>query len=377
MSNVLIIGGSFDPIHNGHLEIAKAAMDKIKTDEVWFMPAKNPRWKKLKTSQFDRLKMIKLAIKTNKKYKLCDYEIKNTGNKQINYTIDTMIALINKFPNNKFYYLIGTDQLDRLGDWKRIEELSKLVVFVLINRVGYQKNQFNIAKYNVLDIGITGPLISSTIIRNFLHLDVPLLVKKYIKENGLYLENKLKIELSEYRFEHSKRVATLAKRIAKSNNVNVKKAYIAGLLHDCAKEINREREVELMKMYFPEKLIYPRSVYHQFLSSIIAKKDYNIDDIEIINAMKYHATATDKMSKLAKIIYVADKIEPGRGYNSSAMINLCMESINKGFKKVLEENIDYLKSNITEFKLNNLTLEAYNKYVKGGKHEHKEIRKSC
>ncbi|MDD3383244.1 MAG: nicotinate-nucleotide adenylyltransferase [Bacilli bacterium] len=374
MNKILIIGGSFDPIHNGHLAIADAALKKINADEVWFMPAKNPRWKKLKTSQFDRLKMVKLAIKNKKKYKLCDYEIKNTSSKQINYTINTMKALIAKFPENKFYYLIGTDQLDRLNEWKDIDDLANLINFVLINRVGYQKNLANIRKYNVIDIGITGPLISSTIIRNFLHLDVPLKVKKYIKENGLYLENKLKIELSEYRYKHSKRVANLAKKIAKNNNINVKKAYIAGILHDCAKELNREKEAELMKKYFPENLSCPRSVYHQFLACVIAKNDYNIDDKEIIEAMKYHATASDKMSKLAKIIYVADKIEPGRGYNSNAMIYMCIENINKGFKLVLKENLDYLELNIANFEFNKLTLSAYNKYIKGEKHA--ETRKS-
>jgi nicotinate-nucleotide adenylyltransferase len=368
MKNVLIIGGSFDPIHNGHLQIALKAQQRLKADEVWFLLAKQPRWKKLSTPQNDRIKMLKMAIKDYSQFKYSDFEIKNTKPKEINYTINTAKKFKKLYSDYNFFYLIGTDQLEKLGQWEQIEELSKIFKFVLANRPGYQIVKSNISKYNVIELGFEGPLVSSTLIRNFLSKDAPANVLSYIAEKGLYLENKLKIDLSELRYDHTLRVTKLAVKIARSNKQDIHKAYIAAMLHDCAKDLPKQTQLEIMQSYFADELESSPQIYHQFSGTIIAQSSYNITNQEILKAIKYHATASNNMSKLDKIIYCADKLEPGRDLEAARLVELCKKDINLGFKEVLAKNYEYLKKFIAkDYKIHPLTLAAYNKYVKGSK----------
>jgi nicotinate-nucleotide adenylyltransferase len=366
MKNILIIGGAFDPIHNGHLYIAKKAQEKLKADEVWFLLAKTPRWKKLTTAQNHRIKMLKLAIKDYPNFKYNDYEIKNTKGKAINYTINTARAFKKLYPEYKFFYLIGTDHLEKLGQWGEIEELASIFKFVLANRPGYLMHKENVKKYGIIELGFEGPLVSSTLVRNFLSKDVPISVKDYIALNGLYLENKLKIDLSEWRFQHTKRVTKLALQLAQANKLDKGATYIAAMLHDCAKELPKEINLDLMHSYFRDEIDSSPQIYHQFTGSIIAETVYNITDKVILQAIKNHATAAPNMSKLDKIIYCADKLEPGRDYEAAKLIKLCKKDINSGFKEVIKNNYDYLNKFISKTqKIHPLTIKAYNKYVKG------------
>ena len=366
MKSILIIGGSFDPIHNGHLYIAEKAASKLKVDEVWFLMAKTPRWKKLSTPQSDRVKMLKLALKGYPNYRYQDFEIKNTKGKEINYTINTARAFKKQYPDHKFYYLIGTDHLDKLGEWKEIDELSKIFTFVLANRPGYQIVKASIKKYGVVELGFEGPLVSSTLVRNFLSKDVPSDVLEYIAQNGLYLENKLKIDLTEWRYAHTLRVTRLAVKLAKANKLDAKQTYIAAMLHDCAKELPKDLQLEIMKSYFKDEIESSPQIYHQFTGAIIAETTYNIKDKNILQAIRYHATASANMSKLDKVIYCADKLEPGRDYEAAKLIELCKKDINLGFKEVLSNNYDYLEKFISNNQtIHQLTNLAYKKYVKG------------
>ncbi len=373
MKKILIIGGSFDPIHNGHLSIATQAQKMLKTDEVWFLPLKSPRWKNIKTAQNDRINMLKLAIKSKKCFKYCDYEIKNGKPNTPTYTVDTIKALNEKYPDYQFYFLIGTDQVEQLPNWKDIDTLAKIMRFVLVNRPGYQDQQVLIKRYHILPLNITGPLTSSSLVRMFASNDVPKMVANYIAQHGLYLENKLAVDLNEERFQHSKRVAALAKNIAKANQYDVQKAYIAGILHDCAKDIPLKEAKQMMQKWFPQCSDFPPQVYHQYLGYIVAQETYHIKDKTILKAIKYHATACDKMQKLDKIIYVSDKIEPGRNYDSSHLISACVKNINEGFKYVLAKNFYFLQNHHKNRPLHALTQSAFDKYVKGGKYDQTEI----
>jgi nicotinate-nucleotide adenylyltransferase len=368
MKSVLIIGGSFDPIHNGHLQIALKAQQRLKADEVWFLLAKQPRWKKLSTPQNDRIKMLKIAIKDYPQFKYSDFEIKNTKPKEINFTINTAKKFKKLYPDHIFFYLIGTDQLEKLGQWEQIDDLSKIFKFVLANRPGYQSVKSNISKYGVVELGFDGPLVSSTLIRNFLSKDAPADVLNYIAEKGLYLENKLKIDLSELRYDHTLRVTNLAVKIARSNKQDINQTYVAAMLHDCAKELPKQTQLEIMQSYFSDELESSPQIYHQFSGTIIAQSSYNITDQEVLKAIKYHATASSNMSKLDKIIYCADKLEPGRDLEAAKLVELCKKDINLGFKEVLASNYEYLKKFVAKnHKIHPLTLAAYNKYVKGSK----------
>lgn len=340
MKKVIILGGSFDPIHNGHLSIIKNAMRELNIDEGWLMPAKNPRWKKGYTSISYRLKLLSIVSKNEKNIKICKEEIKTKGT---NYTYKTMIKLKEKNPNIEFYFLIGFDQLDRLNEWYKIHELCKIVNFVIVKRPNYELNYDNFTKYNCILLNDSGPEISSTDFKDNLNLSlIPNYLHNYIIKTGDYYKRKLRKMINYRRYCHSLQVAKLAKEIAIRNNYNPNKAFLAGLLHDCAKDIQKDIEHEIMEKQFKKYLIEKPLVYHQFVGSIIVQQEFNISDQEIIEAIKWHTTGTVKMSKLAKIVYASDKIEPTRGYDSKFMIESCLNDIDSGFELVLKENYLFL-----------------------------------
>ena len=169
--------------------------------------------------------------------------------------------------------------------------------------------------------------------------------------------------ISSHRCEHSIRVARLAYEIALRNNIdNPIKAYVAGLLHDVAKDLSKEDALDLMSQYFPEYIDMPSWSYHQFLSGVLVRKLFNINDEVVVEAMKYHASGNENMSTLGKIIYSSDKIEPGRGFDSSGLINACLDNYDAGFIEVLKANKEYLMSKKSDIS-NRLTDKCFKFYL--------------
>ncbi|HHU27883.1 TPA: nicotinate (nicotinamide) nucleotide adenylyltransferase [bacterium] len=342
--NVILFGGTFDPIHNGHLTIASHALNELKQDEVWFLIAKKPRWKRGVTPTSKRLKMLELGICDEPLFKICRYEIDQPSAK-VNYTIDTVKALKKLYPDFNFTYLIGADQLDKLHLWKEIVELSNLISFACIKRPNYKLNMRNAINYNVVILNYEGPNISSSDIRQQYDKDkVPLLVHQYIINHYLFIEARIKNYMSMDRVLHTMSVAKLAKRIAKANNYDPNKAYLAAMLHDIAKEINEDVLTKIMEESYPDYVNEPVATYHQYVGEYLAINEFMIKDEEILSSIRKHCTASKDMSTLDKIIYCADKIEPTRGYDSSDLINECLNDIDLGYEIVFKENLEYLSN---------------------------------
>ena len=128
----------------------------------------------------------------------------------------------------------------------------------------------------------------------------------------------LKNNLSEKRYVHSLGVADEAVCLAKLYNADVNKAYIAGLVHDCAKEINASDSIDLLKEKYKiipdDDLTAVPRLLHGLLGACMAADKFQIDDMDILDAIRYHTTGKANMGLLTKIIYIADYIEPGRTY---------------------------------------------------------------
>ena len=362
MKSILIFGGSFDPIHNGHLKLFDFAYKTLKVNKGYSLLAKKARWKDPTVSEKHRLKMLKIALKDYPRYKINLYEFKKKDNDET-YTFDTINNLYGKKKNLKIYFMIGSDQLQKLHKWHRVDELSKLVTFVVFRRNGYSVSYENMNKYNCIFLETTAVDISSTDIRKLKNLDLPKSILTYIEKNKLYYYHELYKYISYKRVEHSYSVASLSYDIAKSNGVNPSKAYLAGLIHDIAKGLNEDEELEIMRKDFKEYIDKLGSwSYHQFIATLVAKKEFNIDDEEILHAIKYHATGSSNMTKLDKIIYCADKLDPLRGWNSSSLIKACKKDIDEGFKQVLFDNIRYFETHNKDYR-NELTLSCINEYL--------------
>lgn len=343
MHRVLLVGGTFDPIHNEHLRLAERTIQFLALDEAWFVIAKTPRWKRGVTKSKTRLEMLEIALKPYSNFHVCKVELES-NQRHVNYSIDTIKHLQTIHPETKFFFLIGSDQLGELHRWKGIEELCKQVQFVLVHRPNYPFHKTNFERYHVIESPINGRAVSSTNIRLGALQEVPGEVQHYILQHGVYLDHIMKNTLPKNRYLHSKSVAKLAIKLAKANKMDVSQAYIAGILHDCAKHLPKDVQHAIMEMHFPNHLSYSPHVYHQFIGSYLAKEKYQINDQVILNAIASHATASNSMDKLAKLLYCADKIDPSRDYDSSALIESCKKDIESGFCLVLQENIQYLRS---------------------------------
>jgi len=131
-----ILGGTFNPIHIGHLILAEEAREKLGLDKIIFVPTYLPPHKDSSdiASAKERYTMIKLAIKTNKYFSVSDVEIKRDGR---SYTIDTIKEFRKRYPNDELYFITGSDLLKYLDEWKDLNEIIKMVKFVVATRPGY------------------------------------------------------------------------------------------------------------------------------------------------------------------------------------------------------------------------------------------------
>ncbi|MDU1176559.1 MAG: nicotinate-nucleotide adenylyltransferase [Peptoniphilus harei] len=193
-----IFGGSFNPIHYGHLMICEYIKEEMGLDKVIFIPTGNPPHKDLGVSAEDRYEMVRLAISPNPDFEISDIE---TTRVNLSYTVDTIRELKKIYKEEKLYFLIGLDSLFQLKTWKKIGDLSQEIEFVVALRPGYiDKEEIN-REIDFLreNFGtrinlIKTPLyeISSTDLRDRIHEGkslrylIPKKVLDYIEESGFY-----------------------------------------------------------------------------------------------------------------------------------------------------------------------------------------------
>ncbi|MGN0845022.1 MAG: nicotinate-nucleotide adenylyltransferase [Kiritimatiellia bacterium] len=134
-SRIALLGGSFDPVHNGHLALATAAWQTGKYDAVWFVPAASSPFKigRMNASAEDRIAMLHLAIQDNPAFDIC---LEDISHKCISYTIDLVSRLCSLHPEVRFTFLIGGDSLQTLSKWKNADTLVKCCDFESFGRSG-------------------------------------------------------------------------------------------------------------------------------------------------------------------------------------------------------------------------------------------------
>ncbi|MBT2288764.1 nicotinate-nucleotide adenylyltransferase [Paenibacillus albidus] len=129
-----IMGGTFDPLHIGHMMAAEAARDAYGLAEVWFMPSHIPPHKhEAGVSGAQRLAMVEEAVRTHEAFRTLDWEVNRGG---VSYTIDTVRELKEKYPQIDFYFIIGADMVEYLPKWEGIEELVEILTFIGVGRPG-------------------------------------------------------------------------------------------------------------------------------------------------------------------------------------------------------------------------------------------------
>ena len=180
------------------------------------------------------------------------------------------------------------------------------------------------------------------------------------------IQQLLEKELNKNRYEHTISVMYTAGAIAMSQNYNIQKAMLAGLLHDCAKCIPNKEKIILCKEYHiqltPIEIENP-TLIHAKLGAYLAEHIYEVKDKEILDAIEFHTTGRPNMTKLDKIIYIADSIEPGRKYkNLESVRYLAFHNIDRALFKILQGSTRYLER--INAIIDPLTIETYEFYKK-------------
>jgi len=194
-----ILGGTFDPVHVGHIFIAEEARIRLELEKVLFIPAGSP-WLKVShriTPALERVEMVRLAIAKHERFELCTVEVERTGP---SYTAETLEVLRTRYPNDEFYLIFGRDSFTELPLWKEPERIVAMSKLVVVPRIGTNLPELSKVAAKVAGLSEDGVVtldspmigISSSGIRarvsKGLPIDylVPGEVDKYIVAHGLY-----------------------------------------------------------------------------------------------------------------------------------------------------------------------------------------------
>lgn len=202
MNKIGIMGGTFNPIHYGHLFLAENAYEQVGLDKVFFMPSKNPphKAKPTEVTQQQRVDMINLAIRDNPHFELSTMELERDG---FTYTADTLTLLAEMNPNTKYYFLVGADSLFMMQNWHKPQIIFDLCIIIaagrdnadekqILQHISYLENTFNA---NIRYINVPTIQVASNDIRKRLEADktvryyLPDSVIDYINSNNLYSAN--------------------------------------------------------------------------------------------------------------------------------------------------------------------------------------------
>ncbi|MCM1533983.1 MAG: nicotinate (nicotinamide) nucleotide adenylyltransferase [Corallococcus sp.] len=359
-----IFGGTFNPPHLTHADIAEAAIEQLGLDKLLAVPCGFPPHKLCEVDKDTRLMLTKLAFKG-----ICqvwDYEIRKNG---ASYTYETLLEAKRLYKDAELYLIIGGDSLKSFGKWYKPDEIAKLCVLAVADR-NRKTSDASLSRVErrygakVVRLNLNPVDVSSTEIRlrYTFGMDnsqyVSEAVNRFVLDNGLYRKygdtvNKLREYLTEQRFLHTFYVVKRGLQLAREEEKD--KVFLACLLHDCAKYVSPS---DYEKYGFVKPPDMPLPVVHSFLGASVAKRDFGVNDEEILNAVAYHTTGRPNMTRLEKIVYVADKTEETRPYPLS---HLLKGSLDNMFVKCLAEANEYTSEVHGDgiFPLTEQTLEYY------------------
>ncbi len=388
-----IMGGTFDPIHMGHLVTAEEVRHEFHVDEVLFVPTGHPPHKSNinMTTCEHRYLMTVLATAANPYFKVSRIEIEREG---VTYTIDTIKELKRIYGKEvQLYFITGADAIHKILSWKESAELLQICDFVAVTRPGYNKEELieqvealnKQYETNIHFLEVPALAISSSDIRRRLNemkpikYLVPQEVENYIKKHELYnyqirLTDKEKEEMYQYvasklspkRYAHTRGVVEMALEYAKLNGLDYDETFIAALFHDIAKEIPRDKSLALCEAYhieldeFEKKHIH---LAHGKIGAVILERDWGISKPSILNGIKYHTLGRLNMTDLEKVIYLADMTEEGRSsYKGKEEIKrLAQYNLDRAMYKALISSYNYV-TNILKQEVHPITNELITYY---------------
>ena len=330
-----VMGGSFNPIHERHVEMARAAQKEFALDRLIFLPTGNPPHKRQGLADAeDRYEMTRLAVSGLPGCSASRMELDRQG---VIYTVDTLSAMQKQWPGAELYYIIGEDTLLDLPNWRKPDKVFTLCRFLVCCRTSEELEKLPLTKKltsrgaKLHFLSLPPREISATEVRRKLAAGEPTeelfpQVQEYIRVMGLYgcrplradgraVYERLKQSLSDKRLMHSLLVADTARKLALLHGVDPDTAELAGLLHDAAKCLplgEMQRIVREKRLLLDRETLQSGNLLHGPAGAVLAQDTFGVTDPNILSAIRYHTTGKVGMLPLDLIVYLADKIEPSR-----------------------------------------------------------------
>lgn len=330
---VIIYGGSFDPPHKGHTALAAAALRQLAPSALYFVPGFHTPFKDLRPSPFgDRAALLKTALAAaglagRKEIKVSSFEAE-LG--RVVYTWETVAHFRRLHPGAPLYFLLGSDCLADFRGWRRSGEILKNARLLAGLRPGYSLKKSASAPFTPLRGRF--PEAASRDIRAQLFLggrpaQVFPAVLELIAKKGLYLGREralLKRLVTPARFTHSADTARLAMELAPAAGVPQQKAALAGLLHDCARDLPPSVMKRLARgpraAALRETAAKAPVLLHAWAGAALARSRFKVKDPEVLEAAALHATGAPGMGPLARLIYICDVANQGRTFAEAGLV---------------------------------------------------------
>jgi nicotinate-nucleotide adenylyltransferase len=387
---VAIMGGSFNPVHIGHLIIADTVISNLDYDRVICVPAFVSPFKTDAgvENPHDRLDMLVSSIAGDPRLTVDDCELRRKG---VSYTIDTVSDIIRRYcPDGKPGLIIGDDLAFDFMQWYKSAEILKRAEVIIAQRlhpIGTGMPPFPFP-HKRLDNEIAN--VSSSMVRERIArgkswrylvpdgarlviedkqlyrplsggLEQPEKIKKLKKTSAflsrlVYMENEVRALVSPSRFLHSRNTALLCYDLCAHYRLDPMKGYLAGIVHDICKSFP---EKELLRLAKQDSLTEKdgaeiikmerknTSLLHASAGAALLKERYHIQDEDVLEAVRCHTMGRETMGHLAKIVFMADKIEVSRPEVKPSLRELCVRplvSLDELFTAVLDETVIFLRS---------------------------------
>jgi nicotinate-nucleotide adenylyltransferase len=377
-----ILGGSFNPVHLGHLFLADAALSFLGYDRVVLVPAYRSPFKLaakgMEESARDRLDMLAASIAGDPRLTIDDCEIRRKG---VSYTVDTLRDIIRRYlPGGKPGLIIGDDLAADFPGWHKSGEILELADIIIARRIhsGRISPPYPCRQITNEVMEVSSAMVRERIARGgaWRYL-VPAAVRLIIEDRGLYgfaettaasavppsgagrdsvrkqilrVEEAAREMLRPARFLHSRNTALLAWDLCRRFGLDFQAAYLAGIAHDLGKPLGNE---ELLKTaetdgagLSPAERDKP-ALLHGRAAAVLLGERFGIHNRDVLEAVAWHTEGNVEMGPLAKAVFIADKIEVSRENVRPDLRRLCFAEdaeFDRIFFAVLEDTVAWLRS---------------------------------
>lgn len=362
-----IYGGTFDPPHRGHVKAAKTALEELSLDRLIFIPTFMPPHKELDEgalSAGERLELTRLAAKAVHGAEVSDIEISRGGR---SYTVDTLAEIKKENPEAGLFLLMGTDMYLSVDAWFKAESIFKMATLAVMPRRKGDTGEIAAfsavlrekygAKTKIID---REPVdISSTQLREMLRsrqgreyltpeVYARIIKKRYFgaKPEFEWLREKAYAMLKEKRIPHVAGCEEEAARLSRRWGENEEDAREAAILHDITKKETLDSQLILCEKYdiipdMAEKT--SANLLHAMTGAMVAEREFGVSP-SVASAIRWHTTGRPAMTKLEKIIYMADYIEPTRDFEGLAELRrLAYDDLDAAVRLGLQMGLEDLK----------------------------------